>query len=62
MPLNLVDKVRCLRAEMGLCAGPECLHNEPHEAHENEQTKKDCTVYELCKERGIYTRCVPYEN
>lgn len=62
MPFNLADKVRCLRAEMGLCADPECYHNEAHEHLEDEKTKLACTAYQYCKAMGVYTRCVPHEK
>ena len=52
--------VRCLRAQMKLCADPECYHSEPHKILDNSETETDCTKYEQCKTRNVVTRCTPY--
>ena len=54
-------EVRCLRAEMKLCADSECYHNACHEPLKREGTDKQCTTYERCKDKNIFTRCVPVE-
>jgi hypothetical protein len=60
MSKETADKVRCIRAECGLCADHECYHNEPHERLNDPKAKLACTAYQHCNKMGVYARCVPY--